>query len=92
MAEVTQWVELGFEPRPIRPGAQASFTALSASQEVGPVPPGVQDGLNHPRPAAGSPQFNGGGVGETECGKQPEDRGREDGADGTGQTLGERGA
>lgn len=63
LAEVAQLVELGFETRPIRPGARASFTALPASQEVGPVPPGVQDVGNHPRPAAGSSQFNGGGRG-----------------------------
>lgn len=60
LAEVTQLVELGFELRPIKLRARALFTALSASQEVGPVPPGVQDGVNHPHPAAGSPQFNGG--------------------------------
>lgn len=93
LAEVAQLVELGFETRPIRPGARASFTALPASQEVGPVPPGVQDVVNHPRPAAGSSQFNGGGRGgRGQSVANSQRTGHEEGATGTGQTLGERGA
>lgn len=55
LAEVTQLVELGFKPRPIRPRAWTSFAVVSASREAGPVPHEVED---TPHFAAGSPQFN----------------------------------